>query len=401
MEAPYRPRLADRISRLEPFLAMEVMERAFQMEAEGLDVVHLEIGEPAAVPPLAASQAMTRALAEGETSYSDSRGLWALREAIAADYEVRFGAQVDPHNVLVTSGTSPALLLAFSLLLNPGDEVVVPAPVYPCYPNFIRFCGGSPVFVPTRPEEGFAIDVDRIVEAVTPRTRAILVNSPCNPTGAIQSRETLENLSQLGLPIFSDEIYDGLTYDGRKVASASALDVDAFVFDGFSKRYAMTGFRLGWAVVPDWATRPLQIMQQNFFISANRFVQHAGLAALKEGREEVEAMRAGYQRKRDLLVSGLRRLGFGVPTVPEGAFYVLADARVFGEDSRRLADCLLERARVGTAPGIDFGPEGEGMLRFCYAVEEGAIEEALQRLEPVLEELRVGSPATPEGKASR
>lgn len=367
---------------------MEVMERAFRMEDAGIDVVHLEIGEPAESPPRAASDAVARALAEGETAYSDSRGLRSLREAIAADYDGRFGVRVDPERIIVTSGTSPALLLAFSLLIDPGDEVVVPAPVYPCYPNFIRFCGGVPVFVPTEAENGFAIDLDRIAEAVSPRTRAILVNSPCNPTGAIQTRATLEGLAHWGLPILSDEIYDGLTYDDRKVASASELEADTFVFDGFSKRYAMTGFRLGWAVVPDWATRPLQTMQQNFFISANRFVQHAGIAALKEGGPDVERMRLGYQRKRDLLVGGLRRLGFGVPRVPDGAFYVLADARSFGADSRDLAEVLLERARVGTTPGIDFGPEAEGMLRFCYAVEEEAIEEALSRLEPVLNELR-------------
>ena len=159
------------------------MERAFRMEDAGIDVVHLEIGEPAESPPRAASDAVARALAEGETAYSDSRGLRSLREAIAADYDGRFGVRVDPERIIVTSGTSPALLLAFSLLIDPGDEVVVPAPVYPCYPNFIRFCGGVPVFVPTEAENGFAIDLDRIAEAVSPRTRAILVNSPCNPTG--------------------------------------------------------------------------------------------------------------------------------------------------------------------------------------------------------------------------
>ena len=386
-----RPQLAQRIEGLEPFLAMEVMERAFEMEAAGQDVVHLEIGEPSEAPPPAVMEACQKALADGETAYTDSRGLWALREAISADCDRRFGVSPDPAQVLVTAGTSPALLLAFSLLLDPGDEVLVPAPVYPCYPNFIRYCGGVPVPIPTRAEDGFAIDPDRIREAMTPRTRAILVNSPSNPTGAVQSRETMMALAHQGVPILSDEIYDGLTYEGARITSGFHLDADTFVFDGFSKRYAMTGFRLGWTVVPDWAVRPMQVMQQSFFISANRFVQHAGIAALQHGSTYVESMRDRYQRRRDQLVSGLRRLGFGVSAAPMGAFYVLADARAFGSDSRALAQCLLERARVGTTPGIDFGPTAEGMLRFCYAVDEEVIEEALSRLAPVLEELRTSA----------
>ena len=388
-----RPRPASRVAGLEPFLAMEGLERAFEMEAAGRDVVHLEIGEPASAPPPEAIEACSRALLAGQTGYTDSRGLLELREAIAADCARRSGVSPDPSRILVTAGTSPAMLLVFSLLVEPGDEVILPAPVYPCYPNFVRFCGGVPVHVPTRAEDGFAIDPERVAEAVTSRTRAILVNAPANPTGAVQSRDTMHALARLGVPILCDEIYDGLVYDDRHITSGLTLDADAFVFDGFSKRYSMTGFRLGWLVAPEWASRPLQIMHQNFFISASRFVQHAGIAALEHGAAHVARMRDLYQGRRDRLLAGLRELGFVVPAVPGGAFYVLADARRFGGDSLALSATLLERAGVGATPGIDFGETAEGMLRFCYAVDDSAIDEALSRLAPVLGELAAATDA--------
>jgi len=374
------PAFSQRATDVLPFLAMEVMERAFAMERAGARVLHLEVGEPDFPPPPAAIEACVRALRDGETRYTDSRGLPELREAIAADCAARFGARVDPEHVLVTSGTSPAMLLVFQLLVDPGGEVVIGTPHYPCYPNFVRVCGGVPVFVPTDPAAGYALDPDAVRAAITPRTRAIVVGSPANPTGAVQSAETLRALAALGPPLVSDEIYDGLVYDGARVTSALELGGSAYVLDGFSKRYAMTGFRLGWLVAPPDAVRPLRTLQQNLFISANRFVQHAGLAALREGAETLAAMRSAYRRRRDLLISGLRALGFGIPRVPLGAFYVFADARAFDGDSRRLAFALLERAQVGVAPGIDFGAAGEGWLRFCYAASEATIEEALERL---------------------
>jgi aspartate/methionine/tyrosine aminotransferase len=379
--------IPSRVAGLEPFLAMEVAERAFEMERAGAAVIHLEIGEPdfAAPPPVVA--ACRAALAAGQTRYTDSRGLAELRAAIAADHTRRSGAEVDPARVIVTSGTSPAMLLVFSLLLDAGDEVILGTPHYPCYPNFIRFCGGVPVFVPTAAERGYALDADAVRAKCTDRTRAILVNSPANPTGAVQSRDTLAALAAIGPPIVSDEIYSGLTYGGVEAPSALAVSDDAFVFDGFSKRYAMTGFRLGYAIAPLAAMRSLQVMQQNLFISASNFVQLAGLAALREGAEAVSAMRAAYDRRRTRLLTGLRDLGFRVPVEPAGAFYVFADARAFGSDSRKLAFDILEHAHVGVTPGIDFGAAGEGWLRFCYAASENAIDEALARLARALPEI--------------
>jgi aspartate/methionine/tyrosine aminotransferase len=373
-------RVASRVHGIEPFLAMEVLERAIVLEAEGAHVVHLEIGEPDFPPPAAAVEACMRALAAGETRYTDSRGLLALREAIADDHARRSGVRVDPGRILVTGGTSPAMLLVFSLLVSPGDEVIVPTPHYPCYPNFIRVCGGVPVFVPTRADEGWRVDPGAVRAAITERTRAIVLGSPANPTGAVQDHATMQALAGLGVTLVSDEIYDGLVYDGMAVTSALSLTQEAFVLDGFSKRYAMTGFRLGYVIAPAEAARPLQVLQQNLFISANRFVQHAGIAALRAGEATAAAMRDAYAGRRERLVEGLRKLGFGIPRLPDGAFYVFADARAFDGDSRRLAFDLLERAHVAVTPGIDFGAAGEGFLRFCYAASDAHLGLALERM---------------------
>lgn len=373
-------RWASRVAAVEPFLAMEVLERAIVLEAQGAHVVHLEIGEPDFPPPPEVVEACARALEAGETRYTDSRGLRALREAIVEDHARRHGQTVDPDRVLVTNGTSAAMLLVFSLLVAPGDEVILPTPHYPCYPNFVRVCGGVPVFVPTSGQDGFRVDVDAVRKALTGRTKAIVVGSPANPTGAVQDRATVEALAGLGVPLVSDEIYDGLVYDGVKVHSALGSGEAVFVLDGFSKRYAMTGFRLGYVIAPAEAARPLQVLQQNLFISANRFVQHAGIAAIRSGGRTVEAMRSAYAARRVRLVEGLRSLGFSLPRLPQGAFYAFADARRFGTDSRRLAFDLLERAHVAVTPGVDFGTAGEGFLRFCYAASERDLDLALERI---------------------
>jgi aspartate/methionine/tyrosine aminotransferase len=377
-------KFARHIGAIQPFLAMEVMERAFAMERAGTRVLHLEIGEPDLPPPAAAIDACARALRKGETRYTDSRGLPELREAIAEDYSQRSGVTVSAERVLVTSGTSPAMLLVFLLLVETGDEVIVATPHYPCYPGFVQACGGRPVMVPTRPEDGYRVPVEAVRAAAGARTRAIVVGSPANPTGAVQDEGTLSALVDLGLPIVSDEIYDGLVYDGVRVTSALRVTDRAFILDGFSKRYAMTGFRLGYVIAPSSAIRTLQTLQQNLFISANRFVQHAGVVALREGEPTVRTMREAYDRRRRRIVDRLRTLGFGVPVMPVGAFYVFADARAFDTDSRRLAFRILEEAHVAVTPGIDFGEAGEGWIRFSYTAPEATIDEALDRIDRVL-----------------
>jgi len=363
---------------------MEVMERAFELERRGADVIHLEIGEPDHNPPRAAVEACRTALRVGETHYTDSRGLAELREAVAAEKGRRAGVTIDPGRVLITGGTSPAMLLVFGLLVETDSEVIIPTPHYPCYPNFVRYFGGHPVLIPTG--TAWRVDVDAVAAAVNERTRALVVASPANPTGAVQSAETLAALAQLGIPIVSDEVYDGLVFEAEAAPSMLAAPTPAgcFVLDGFSKRYAMTGFRLGYVIAPPEALRPLQIAAQNLFISANEFVQRAGLAALESGEPTRRAMVEAYRRRRGLLRDGLRKLGFAVPHLPEGAFYLFADARRFGGDSRALASQLLERVHVAVTPGIDFGTEGEGFLRFSLSAPDADIGRALERLARVL-----------------
>ena len=371
---------AKRMQNVEPFLAMEVMERGMAMARQGVSIVQLGVGEPNFDAPPAAVQAAIDSLRSGETHYTDSRGLHELREAIARDCESRRGVAVDPDQIVVTSGTSPAILLCLNLLVDPGDEVILATPHYPCYPNMIAVCGGKPVLVPTGPEDGFIIDVRKVRDAITPKTRAIFLASPANPTGAVQPKEVVEGIAELGIPILSDEIYDGLTYDGAEVTSPLGLEADTYVLDGFSKRYAMTGFRLGYVIAPKKAMRPLQSLMQSFFISTSQFVQQAGSAALSHGAEHVERMRREYAIRRRILIDGLRDMGLSIPIDPPGAFYVLVDMRDFDRDSLTLCFDILERAHVALGPGRDFGEVAEGFVRFSFATARPEIEEALRRL---------------------
>jgi len=357
------------------------------MARTGTSIVQLGVGEPNFDAPPAAVQAAVDSLVSGETHYTDSRGLFVLREAIAGDCQTRRGVAVNPDHVIVTSGTSPAILLCLNLLVDPRDEVILATPHYPCYPNMISVCGGTPVLVPTGPKDGFVMDVTKVRAAITPRTRAIFLASPANPTGAVQPREVVQELSELGIPILSDEIYDGLTYDGAQVASPLGFTENCYVLDGFSKRYAMTGFRLGYLIAPENAMRPLQSLMQSFFISTSQFVQQAGIAALAHGAEHVEHMRQQYAIRRRILVDGLREMGLSIPIDPPGAFYVLVDMRHFGRDSLTLAFDILEKAHVALGPGRDFGEAAEGFVRFSFATSLEQIEEGLRRLARAVPEL--------------
>lgn len=372
-------KISERARQVEPFLAMDVLAEAQQLERQGADVIHLEVGEPDFDTPECIKAAAVEALRAGRTHYTQALGLPELREAIAEHYRERYGVRVSPGQILVTAGTSPALMLLFSAILEPGDEVVITDPYYACYPSFIRFAGGRPVTVRVDPADGYQLDPDRVRAAITPRTRAILINSPANPTGAVLTAGTLRALADLGPLVVSDEIYHGLTYVGEE-HSVLEFSERAVVLNGFSKRYAMTGWRLGFIIVPAELVRPLEVMAQNFFISAADFVQHAGLAALRQAGPDVERMRRIYDRRRRYTVSALRELGFGVPVEPAGAFYVLADARRWGENSLELARRILRGAHVAVTPGVDFGPGAEGHLRFSYTAPEERIAEAMARL---------------------
>jgi len=374
------PRISTSATTVAPFLAMEIMERAHELERAGADIVHLEVGEPDFDVPACVREAVARASREGQTHYTHSLGLWELREAIGDYYARRYQVNVSPERVLVTTGTSGGLALLMALLLDPGDEVLLPNPGYACYPNFVRAFHGTPTRFEVDAEQGYRYDPARILAALTPRTRALMVNSPANPTAAIQSRETLERIARLPVPIISDEIYHGLEYEAAATSMLGVTD-ECFVLDGFSKRYAMTGWRIGWLVAPEPFVPALQRLQQNLFICPPSVAQHGALAAIRSADADVARMRDAYRERRDVLIQGLTRLGFGVAGVPQGAYYALADARHLDQSSVRLAHRILEEAHVGVTPGLDFGSAAEGHLRFSFASAGERIEEGLRRLE--------------------
>jgi len=374
-----------RTQELTSFIVMDVLERANAMERMGAHIVHLEVGEPDFDAPACVKEAACLALADGHTHYTHSMGNYELREAIALYHRGLYGVPVDPEQIIVTSGSSPAILLVFSTLLDPGDEVIISDPHYACYPNFIKFVQGVPVCVPVYEEEGFQYRPEAIRDRLTPRTKAIFINSPSNPTGNLLSADRMREIAAIAATpdapmIVSDEIYHGLVYEGRD-HSILEFTERAFVLNGFSKLFAMTGLRLGYVIAPPALVRPMQKLQQNFFISANSMVQKAAIAALQCAGDDVARMKSIYDERRKFMIRRLREIGLGITVEPTGAFYVFANAKRFSTDSYKLAFDILEKAHVGVAPGIDFGQNGEGYLRFSYANSMENIAEGMNRLE--------------------
>ena len=375
--------LARRLREIEPFLAVEVAERAQVLERQGVDIVHLGYGEPDFAPPAAVQQALDRAIRDGHMRYTHSLGILPLREAIADHYQATYGVKVSPEQILVTPGTSPAMLLLFGALLDPGDEVVLGDPYYACYPNFIRYAEGVPVYVDTTEEDGFQYRPEAIASRLGPRTRAILVNSPANPTGAVLAPERMAAIAALAEErsafVVADEIYHGLSEGGRDRSILEFTD-RAFVLNGFSKAFAMTGWRLGYVIAPPEHARALQRLSGNFFISTNEFVQWAGVAALREAADQPARFARIFAERRRIMIDGLRAIGFGVGFEPTGAFYILANARHLAADSLGLAYEILERSHVAVTPGVAFGRNAEGYLRFSYSASVERIREGLRRL---------------------
>jgi len=379
--------IAKRALEIPPFLVMDVLERARAMEKEGLHVIHLEVGEPDFDTPQCVKEAAIKALSDGHTHYTHSLGLLELREAICRHYFKTYNVSVSPDQVVVTSGTSPAMFLLFSALLEKGDEVILSDPHYACYPSFIRFVQGVPVNVRVHEKDGFQYRPESIRRKITQKTQAILINSPSNPTGNLLSQDRMQAIARFSPFIVSDEIYHGLVYEGQEHSILEFTD-RAFVLNGFSKLYAMTGLRLGYLIAPQPFIRPIQKIQQNFFISANSMIQAAGIAALENTGEDVARMKRLYNERRQYMVRRLKELGLGITVEPTGAFYVFANARHIARDSYRLAFDILEKAHVGVTPGIDFGKNGEGYLRFSYANSMENIVEGLNRIEHYLQSRR-------------
>ncbi len=370
-------------SDIPPFLVMDVLEEALRMSRTGEEVIHLEVGEPDFDTPSNIVEAGVKALRQGRTHYTSSVGIPELRHAISARHKRMYNVDVNPDNVIITSGSSPAIFLTLASILDPGDEVILSDPHYACYPNFVNFLGAIPTFVPVHPEDGFELNPGAVKKAISKRTKAIMINSPSNPTGTLITPENMKAISNLGVPIISDEIYHGLVYEGQEHSILEFTD-NAFVLNGFSKLYAMTGWRLGYVISRPECVRPIQKMSQNFFISAADFIQYAGVEALTNSSEQTLEMKRIFNERRKVMLKRLREIGFEIKHDPVGAFYILCDARKFSKNSYEFTFEILHEARVGVAPGIDFGENAEGFIRFSYTNSMENIVKGLDRIENYL-----------------
>lgn len=382
-----RGQLAERIQGISPFYVMELLHRARQLEAQGKDVIHMEIGEPDFATPKSIVDAGVKQLLTGEVKYTPAAGLPELRQKIAAFYKQRYCVNVAKERIFVTPGASGAFLLALGISLNPGEELLMADPCYPCNSNFVKLFEGKTKTIPVDASSRYQLTADCIKQHWTPATKGALIASPSNPTGTLIAPEALQQailtVNDLGGCFYSDEIYHGLVYEGREHSILEFTD-RAFVLNGFSKLYAMTGWRLGYLIAPREFIRPLQKIHQNFFISANSVAQWAGITALNQAQEDVARMRDLYDQRRKVIIKRLKELGFGLAVEPTGAFYVLANAKAFHSDSYKLAFDILKKAKVGATPGIDFGDGAEGYLRFTYANSIERIEEGMERLQAYL-----------------
>jgi aspartate/methionine/tyrosine aminotransferase len=377
--------LAHRMREIEPFHVMELLARAQALEAQGRDIVHMEIGEPDFATPRPICEAGIKALEHGELFYTPALGIPALREAIAGFYQTRYGVNIAPERVVVTSGSSGALLLAIAALINPGDQVLMADPGYPANRHFVRMMEGEAVGIPVGPDSHYQLTPELIEQHWGARTVAALVATPSNPTGTLIPLEQIKAVAAFaqarGGALIVDEIYHGLVYEGVTQTAVGAGD-NVFVINSFSKYFNMTGWRLGWMVVPQRYVRELDKLSQNIYLSAPTPSQLAALAAFQpETLAICEARRDEFRARRDYLVPALRALGFGIPHTPPGAFYIYADCSTFTRDSHTFALDLLERAGVAITPGIDFGSHrAREHVRFAYTRPVERLREGVRRI---------------------
>ncbi|MDH5536254.1 MAG: pyridoxal phosphate-dependent aminotransferase [Betaproteobacteria bacterium] len=381
--------LAQRVNDIEPFHVMELLARARALEAEGRSIVHMEIGEPDFPTPRPVCDAGIRALEQGELFYTPALGLPALREKISGYYRTRYGVDVPPSRIIVTSGSSGALLLAIAVLVDPGREVLMADPGYPCNRHFVRLMEGKAVAVPVGPDSNYQLNPELLERHWSARTSAVLVATPANPTGTLIPLGEIGAMAKLasarGGALIVDEIYHGLTYSGD-AATALALSDDVFVINSFSKYFNMTGWRLGWMVVPERYVREIDKVSQNVYLSAPTPSQYAALAAFEPRTLQIlETRRAEFKARRDYLVPALRALGFEIPGMPQGAFYIYAGCSAFTPDSFAFAHELLEQAGVAITPGVDFGAHAaERHVRFAYTNSIERLKDGVARLEKFL-----------------
>ncbi|MDO9243614.1 MAG: pyridoxal phosphate-dependent aminotransferase [Rhodocyclaceae bacterium] len=379
-------KIAARMAGIEPFHVMELMARAKALEAQGRDIIHMEVGEPDFPTPQPVIDAAQRFIAGGQVFYTHALGLPQLREAIAGFYASRYAVTVDPARIVVTAGASGALLLALGALISPGDEWLLTDPGYPCNRHFVRLLEGVPRPLNVEAATGFQPAVEKVGAGWTAKTRGLLVASPNNPTGTLIEPAQLSRLWQTvrarGGAMIVDEIYHGLTY-GIDATTALALSDDIIVINSFSKYFGMTGWRLGWLVVPAHLVRAIEKLAQNLYIAPSAPAQHAALAAFApETIAILEARREEFRARRDLLLPGLRKLGFRVGSEPQGAFYIYADSSALDRNSQALAGKLIEQAGVAATPGLDFGANAPAAhMRFAYTVEAAKLAAGLERME--------------------
>ncbi len=383
-------RVARRMAEIEPFHVMALLARARELEAQGRSIIHMEIGEPDFPTPEPVLRAGIRALEKGELFYTPTPGLPELRQAIAGYYRSRYGVEVPASRVIVTTGSSAALMLACAVLVNPGDEVLLADPGYPASRHFVRVVEGRPRPVAVDAGSAYQLAPDHLERNWGPRTVAALVASPSNPTGTLISTESLEQMAGIarakGGALIVDEIYHGLVYEGE-YTTALALSADVFVINSFSKYFNMTGWRLGWMVAPEGYVGEIDRLAQNLYLAAPTPAQHAALAAFEpETLAVLEKRRQELKARRDYLVPELRRLGFEIPVMPQGAFYIYAGCGKLTRDSFGFARDLLERAGVAITPGVDFGTNApERHVRFAYTNPIERLQEGVARIAKFLQ----------------
>lgn len=364
---------------------MDLLAKARQLEAEGRSIIHMEIGEPDFATPQPVLEAAQKALTAGETHYTPAMGLPALREAIAGFYRQRYGVDVPARRIVITPGASGALLLALGVLLDRDSEVLLADPGYPCNRHFVRFVEGKARGIEVDASTGYQLNAELLHQHWASETSAVLLASPSNPTGTVVERDELAAMAaftaERGGAMLVDEIYHGLIYDGSD-DTALAVSDELFVINSFSKYFCMTGWRLGWLVVPERYIRDVEKLMQNLFIAAPTLAQYAALAAFEPQSLEILEQRLDiFRQRRDFLLPALRELGFDIPVTPQGAFYLYADCSRFTDDSYRFAMDLLEQAGVAVTPGIDFGAHyPQKHLRFAYTTSLEQLEEGVRRI---------------------
>jgi aspartate/methionine/tyrosine aminotransferase len=382
--------------------AFEAAARARALEATGRDVIHLEIGEPDFDTPRHVSEAAARAvLDEGATHYTAATGIAPLREAIVAEVRTHKGLDTTPEQVVVTPGAKPIMFYAMLALVNEGDEVIYPNPGFPIYESMAAFVGGRPVPAPLREENDFRMDVDEVASLVTDRTRLIVINSPHNPTGSILTPDDVRRIAEIAVEhdivVLADEIYGRLQYEGEplSIATLPGMADRTITLDGFSKTYAMTGWRLGYGIVPQWLVAAFSRLVINSVSCTNAFAQFGAVEALTGSQAEADAYRAEFIARRSLMIDGLNAIPGVRCAMPHGAFYAFPNVTSFGRTSSEIADHLLYDAGVCGLAGTAFGKHGEGYLRFSYANSRENLSLALERVAASLARLeRTGQPAT-------